>query len=150
MRKALEFILSKFPDHRAKIIELHNNDEDFRILCEDYLASTMTLEESRQKVINDREFENEFLQVNLDLEKEIIHLLEKYQSASYNNKAQFNPSRYTPRNYIKLTGAWLRFGRCEFSCYKGKQSTALGRSEDNIKIRPPLLKPYPCHCSVNK
>jgi len=79
MRKALEFILSKFPDHRAKIIELHNNDEDFRILCEDYLASTMTLEESRQKVINDREFENEFLQVNLDLEKEIIHLLEKYK-----------------------------------------------------------------------
>jgi hypothetical protein len=79
MRKALEFILSKFPDHRAKIIELYNKDEDFRILCEDYLASTMTIEECRQNMIDEREFENEFLQVNLDLEKEIIHLLGKYK-----------------------------------------------------------------------
>ena len=78
MRKALEFIVSKFPDYRAKIIELYNKDEDFRILCEDYMSSTMTLKECRQNMIDDKEFENEFLQVNIDLEKEIIHLLEKY------------------------------------------------------------------------
>ena len=77
MRKALEFILSRFPDHRTKIIELYNKDEDFRVLCEDYLSSKETIEQCRQNVINDREFENEFLQVNLDLEKEIIHILEK-------------------------------------------------------------------------
>jgi len=70
MGKAFEFILSKFPDHRTRIIELYNNDEDFRILCE---------EECRQKVIEDRGVENEFLQVNLDLEKEIINLLEMYK-----------------------------------------------------------------------
>jgi hypothetical protein len=75
MRKAFEFILSRFPDHRNKIIELYNRDEDFRILCEDYLTSVETLEECRQNVIKDKEFEFEFLQVNLDLEKEIIHLL---------------------------------------------------------------------------
>lgn len=75
MRKAFDHILAKFPDQRTKIIELYNNDEDFRILCEDFLTSTQTLEECRQNVIKDREFENEFLQVNLDLEKEIVHLL---------------------------------------------------------------------------
>jgi len=77
MRKALDFILSKFPDHRTKIIELYNTDEDFRILCEDYLTSIETLKECRENVIKDREFQNEFLQVNLDLEKEIIHFLDK-------------------------------------------------------------------------
>ena len=76
MRKAFDYILSKFPDHRTKIIELYNKDEDFRILCEDFLTSIETLEDCRQNVIKDREFENEFLHVNLDLEKEIIHLLE--------------------------------------------------------------------------
>ena len=75
MRKAFDFILTKFPDQRTKIIELYNRDEDFRILCEDYLTSVQTLDECRQNVIKDREFENEFLQVNLDLEKEIVHLL---------------------------------------------------------------------------
>ena len=79
MRKAFEFILSKYPDHRNKIIELYNANEDFRILCEDYLSSVQTLEECRQKVMEDRGVENEFLQVNLDLEKEIIHLLEMYK-----------------------------------------------------------------------
>jgi len=77
MRKSLDFILSKFPDHRKKIIELYNADDDFRILCEDYLTSKETLQECRQNVIKDREFENEFLQLNLDLEKEIVHFLEK-------------------------------------------------------------------------
>ena len=77
MRKSFDLILSKFPDHRTKIIDLYNKDEDFRILCEDFLTSIETLEDCRQNVIKDREFENEFLQVNLDLEKEIVHLLEK-------------------------------------------------------------------------
>ena len=75
MRKAFEFILSKFPGHRDKIIELYNKDEDFRILCEDYLTSVQTIEECRQKVMEDRGVENEFLQLNFDLEKEIIQLL---------------------------------------------------------------------------
>lgn len=85
MRKALEFILSKFPDHRNKIIELYNKDEDFRILCEDYLTSVKTIEECRQKVIEDRGVENEFLQVNLDLEKEIVRLLKMYSIIVYVN-----------------------------------------------------------------
>ncbi len=69
-------MLAKFPDHKTKIINLYKNDEDFRILCEDYLTSAHALEQYRLNAIKDREFENEFSQVYLELEKEIIHLLE--------------------------------------------------------------------------
>jgi hypothetical protein len=77
MRKAFEYLLAKFPDHRTKIIDLYNKDEDFRILCEDYLTSVQALEECRLNVIKDKEFENEFSHVYVELEKEIIHLLER-------------------------------------------------------------------------
>jgi len=77
MSKALEYILTKFPDRAAKITALFNGDEDFRILCEDYLTSTQALLESRLNLTKDKEFENEFLEVHLDLEKEIVRLLEQ-------------------------------------------------------------------------
>ena len=75
MRKVLDYILKKFPDLRPKIIDFYNNDEDFRTLCEDYLTSAEALEKCRLNVIKDKEFENEYLQVYVDLEKEILHLL---------------------------------------------------------------------------
>ncbi len=75
MRKGLDYILKKLPAHSAEIIELYNKDVDFRILCEDYLASGQALEECRLNVIKDKEFENEFLELYLELEKEISHLL---------------------------------------------------------------------------
>ena len=79
MTKVLEYILGKFPDHSAKIIDLFNNDEDFRTLCDDYMSSMQAVEERRLNVIKDREIEREFLHVNIELEKEIVHLLESYQ-----------------------------------------------------------------------
>ena len=78
MRKAFDHILTKFPDHRAKIIELYRKDEDFRILCDDYLTSVQTIEEYRLKTLSDKEYESEFLRIYLDLEKEIIRLLETH------------------------------------------------------------------------
>jgi len=78
MRKALDYILKKLPHESAKIIELYNKDDDFRILCEDYLASVQALEESRTNVNKDKEFEKEFSDVHLELEKEINHLLENH------------------------------------------------------------------------
>jgi hypothetical protein len=75
MEKALEYILRKYPDHSDSMIDLYSTDDDFRILCEDYLTTVSTLEESRLKVLNDRTLENEFLQLSLELEKEIFHLL---------------------------------------------------------------------------
>jgi hypothetical protein len=77
MRRVLELILSKFPDHRHRIIDLYNKDEDFRLLCQDYISSTQALQKCRKDVFKDRTFEGEFLEVNLELEKEIVQLLER-------------------------------------------------------------------------
>jgi len=80
MKKVLEYILNKFPDQRPKIIDLYNYDEDFRTLCEDLLVSVETLEKCRLNGIKDKKFEDEFIQVYVELEKEIIHLLEMNRS----------------------------------------------------------------------
>jgi hypothetical protein len=78
MQEALEYILSRYPDHRAKIVEIFNRDEDFRILCQDYYTSAAALEASRHDTIKNRKVENEYSQVYVELEKEIIHLLETH------------------------------------------------------------------------
>ena len=77
MEKELDYVLRKFPDHTAIMIDLYCTDEDFRILCGDYLTSVQTIEECRLKVLKDRTVENEYLQVALDLEKEILCLLKR-------------------------------------------------------------------------
>jgi len=75
MVKSLAYIVGKFPDHKSMIIDLYARDEDFRTLCEDYLASARMLEEYRQNTIKDRKFENDFSQIYVELEKEINRLL---------------------------------------------------------------------------
>ncbi|HUM48184.1 MAG TPA: hypothetical protein PLD84_14735 [Chitinophagales bacterium] len=75
MNKSLEYVLEKFPEHRFRIIDLYNVDEDFRMLCEDYLTSAEAIGEYRLHAIKDKGMENEFSQVYVELEKEIIHLL---------------------------------------------------------------------------
>jgi len=77
MDNALEYILAKFPDHAVEITDLYDRDEDFRSLSEDYLSSMQALEQCRQNLTKNTEFEQYFLQVKLDLEKEIIQLLER-------------------------------------------------------------------------
>jgi hypothetical protein len=76
MEKALEFVVRKFPDHSTSLTDLYCTDEDFRILCEDYRISVLTVEECRLKVMTDRSIENEYLQVSRALEEEIFHLLQ--------------------------------------------------------------------------
>jgi hypothetical protein len=78
MDEALEYILSRYPDYRPKIIQFFNRDEDVRILCEDYYASASALKVSRHNTIKERDVENEYSQVYIELEKEIIHLLERH------------------------------------------------------------------------
>jgi hypothetical protein len=77
MDKALEYVVSKFPDHAASISDLYCTCEDFRIVCEDYLTSVQTIEASRLRVLTNRSVENEYAQVSLELEKEIFHMLQR-------------------------------------------------------------------------
>jgi hypothetical protein len=77
MGKALEHILVKYPEFGALIIDLYRKDEDFRILCEDFLANIESLGACKLNMAKDIELESELLQLNLDLEKEIIRLLKR-------------------------------------------------------------------------
>ena len=54
--KALEYVLAKYPDHGAKLIDLYNKDEDFRTLCEDYLNIAQTIEKFRRSELKDKEY----------------------------------------------------------------------------------------------
>jgi hypothetical protein len=76
MTQVLDYILGKFPQYRSKIIYLFNKNEDFRIVCEDYIISLNALEDCRQKVIRDSEIENEYSQLFIELEKELVRLFE--------------------------------------------------------------------------
>ena len=83
MTKVLEYIVAKFPDQSSKIIDLFSRNEDFRILCEDYMTSMNEVEERRLNVIKNREVEQEFLKVYMELEKEIIHVLNAYEQKTW-------------------------------------------------------------------
>ena len=77
MGKALEHILVKYPELRAKIIELYQRDEDFRILCDDYLMNMEALGECKINVAKDIELESALLQLNQDLENELNTVLKR-------------------------------------------------------------------------
>lgn len=68
MTEALEYVINKFPDHRSRLIESYK-DEDFRLLCDDFLATAQSIEASRKNVIQERDFENEYVFVFLELER---------------------------------------------------------------------------------
>jgi hypothetical protein len=75
MTNALEHVLEKFPDRRVKIIELYDKDEEFRILCDDYLTSLRTLEQFRSRAVKSNPFEKEFMDLRNELEKELREIL---------------------------------------------------------------------------
>jgi len=77
MDKALKHILLKYPEQSVLIIDLYRKDEDFRILCEDFLGNVESLGECKLNMAKDIELESELLQLNLDLEKEIIRILNR-------------------------------------------------------------------------
>jgi hypothetical protein len=77
MDKALEYVVRKFPGHAASMSDLYCTCEDFRILCEDYMTSVQTVESSRLKFLTDKLVENEYIQVSIELEKEIFQILQR-------------------------------------------------------------------------
>ena len=75
MTNALEYVLAKFPDHSVKIKDLYDKDEEFRMLCEDYLTSKQTLEQFRTGVIKFNPYEKEFMNLSRELEQELVKIL---------------------------------------------------------------------------
>jgi len=77
MYKELDHMLDRFPHHRTRIIELYDNNEDFRSLCNDYLQCSLTLLKLKKEVRYDIRMENQYRVLNLDLEREVVHYLTK-------------------------------------------------------------------------
>lgn len=75
MTIALENVLERFPDHSIKIIDLYDKDEEFRVLCEDYLTSLKSIDQLRTGAIKTNPFEKEFMHLSLELEKELGEIL---------------------------------------------------------------------------
>jgi len=75
MNKELDNIMERFPDQRRRIIDLFNNNEDFRTLCEDYWQSKQALLNSMSNKIEDTLLENEYSVLCLELEKEALRFI---------------------------------------------------------------------------
>ena len=75
MNKNLDFILERFPEHRGKITDLFATNDNFRILCEDYLRCKSNLFKFSQNIKRDSRLKNEYKMLSLDLEQEVIQFL---------------------------------------------------------------------------
>ena len=75
MYKELDHMLERFPQHRGRIIELYDRNEDFRSLCNDYLQCKLTMEKFEKDVRHGIRMENQYRVLNLDLEREVLHFL---------------------------------------------------------------------------
>lgn len=73
----LQPIILKFPDFRAKIVQLYNNDLNFKSLCDDYWLSSILLQKYRKNVENDLMLEKEYDSICAVLEKEMTEYLKK-------------------------------------------------------------------------
>jgi hypothetical protein len=75
--KELQTIILKYPDAKAKIIQLYHNDSNFKSLCEDYWLSRTLHTKYKESVYADIVLENEYESICLLLEKEVTKYLTK-------------------------------------------------------------------------
>ena len=76
MEEEVIYMLNKFPAYRSEILKAYENNEDFKSLCEDYLAALQSYENIRRKMIKDYRGELEYRELFLELEKEILEMLD--------------------------------------------------------------------------
>ena len=73
----LQPIILKFPHLTPKIIQLYNNDLNFKSLCEDYLLSLTLLQLINENNQLDLALQNEYDTICQLLETEILQYLKK-------------------------------------------------------------------------
>jgi hypothetical protein len=73
----LQIIIVKYPDAKAKIVQLYYNDSNFKSLCEDYWLSTALHTRYKERMHTDIVLENEYDSICLLLEKEMAEYLTK-------------------------------------------------------------------------
>lgn len=78
----LNFMLERFPNHKAKIIQLYSNDTNFKSLCEDYWVGIQALQRCHVTPPPDPGMKNEFVSICSLLENEIKNYLKENQPHS--------------------------------------------------------------------
>ncbi len=73
----LQAMIQRFPDFRVRIIQLYQNDENFKSLCEDYWLCSTLLAKHKSNVDTDLELENEYDSICATLENDIDQYLNK-------------------------------------------------------------------------
>lgn len=73
----LQIVIVKYPDAKAKIIQLYHNDSNFKSLCEDYWLSTTLHNRYKESSDPDVVLENEYDSICLLLEREVSEYLTK-------------------------------------------------------------------------
>jgi len=73
----LQDMIQRFPDFRVRIIQLYENDENFKSLCEDYWLCITLLEKQRNRIEADVELATEYEAICITLENDINQYLKK-------------------------------------------------------------------------
>jgi hypothetical protein len=73
----LQLMIQKFPDFRIRIIQLYENDENFKSLCEDYWLCNSLLEKQKSMMPADTALATEYSLMCITLENDIKLYLKK-------------------------------------------------------------------------
>jgi predicted secreted protein len=76
VEKELDYMIEKFPQYRAKLIHLFNNNDDFRSLCDDYWQCNYCATKFTSNVKNEARIENNYKVLSLALEQEVQNYLD--------------------------------------------------------------------------
>ncbi len=77
MQKELDYMIEKFPKHRALVTELYYQNEDFKSLCEDFWECQFNISMLMEKEIKEPRIENGYKMLSLSLEQEVLTYLHK-------------------------------------------------------------------------
>ncbi len=77
IHEKLEAMIKKFPDFKVRIIQLYQNDENFKSLCEDYWLCTTQLAKHKSTIQINTHLEEEYDSMRSTLENDINEYLNK-------------------------------------------------------------------------
>jgi hypothetical protein len=75
MEKELDYMIERFPQYRARLMELFENNDDFRSLCDDYWQCNYNIFKLNGNVIKETRIENNYRMLSLNLEQEVMNFL---------------------------------------------------------------------------
>ena len=75
MTKDAQFMVSRFPAYKDKILEEYTRNDEFKSLCEDFYSSAISLNNFKTQVMKDKKSEQEYQKVFIELEVEILNFL---------------------------------------------------------------------------